>query len=173
MRRLSFFVVLALCLLGTGAYPVEYDLMPPPYNATFSPALMTYPLNSPLKTGRITDGFGYRLDPFTREEDFHYGTDYAAAENDPIYPVLQGTVLTVGEHESYGNYLVIDHYNGFTSLYAHCKKIYVEEGDVVKKGDKIASVGDTGRTTGFHLHLELRLNGIALNAGTLLTVKEA
>ncbi len=172
MRRLFFFVVLALFFIGVGAYPVEYDLLPPPDNATFSPAVMTYPLYSPLKTGRLTDGFGYRLDPITGEEDFHYGTDYAASEGDPIYAVLKGTVIKVSEQESYGNYLVIDHYHGFTSLYAHCKKIYVEEGDVIEPGDKIAAVGDTGRTTGFHLHLELRINGVALNAKDLLTVAE-
>lgn len=142
---------------------LAFDKMPPPSNADFSPILLTAALYPPLKTARMTDPFGWRFHPITNELDFHYGLDMATEEGNPIYAALSGTVRLAAVGESYGNYLIIDHQNGFATVYAHCSKLLAEEGETVKKGQKIALVGSTGAATGPHLHFEIRLNDIRLD----------
>jgi murein DD-endopeptidase MepM/ murein hydrolase activator NlpD len=89
----------------------------------------------------------------------HYGIDVPASRGTPIYAIKAGKVITAGYGSGYGYYVIIDHGNGITSLYAHCSKLLVSKGAVVARGDTIAQVGSTGNSTGNHLHLEIRENG--------------
>jgi murein DD-endopeptidase MepM/ murein hydrolase activator NlpD len=108
----------------------------------------------------VTSEFGYRTDPFTGQRKGHSGLDMGAPKGTPIRAALDGTVLFVRyKNTGYGYHLAIDHGGGFVTLYAHCSKILVTEGQTVKAGDIIAQVGSTGRSTGEHLHFEIRVNG--------------
>ena len=156
---LGLFFALLLC--GAETVPeVCFENMPPPQNACFSPICTTIPFALPLREARLTSPFGYRYHPISGQLDFHYGLDLAAPEKTPIYAAVAGVVQISDIHPSYGNYLVIDHYNGFSTLYAHCSKLLVQKGDLVNRGQKIALVGQTGEATGNHLHFEIRLNGV-------------
>ncbi len=111
-------------------------------------------------TYRNTGGFGWRVWSNGRQTDYHKGVDFAAARGTPIYASNSGTVILHRNSPSYGLYLIIDHGGGITSLYAHCSKLLVSTGDVVKKGDKIAEVGSTGDSTGNHLHFSMLEDGV-------------
>ncbi len=151
----------ALLLCGGKSVPeLCFENMPPPQNASFSPICTTMPLALPLQEARLTSPFGYRYHPISGQLDFHYGLDLAAPEKTMIFAAVGGIVQVADTHDSYGNYLVIDHYNGFSTLYAHCSKLLVQKGDLVGRGEKIALVGHTGEATGDHLHFEIRLHGI-------------
>lgn len=113
--------------------------------------------------GYNSSGFGYRLHPIKGEVRFHYGTDFAAWSGEEILAFAAGTVSFAGQSDSYGNYIKIDHGNGWESLYSHCSKLFAAVGDTVAAGDKIALVGDTGLTTGPHLHFELSKDGVYVN----------
>lgn len=117
--------------------------------------------------GTLTSGFGSRLSPTTGEPAFHYGLDIVADEGTPIAAFADGTVREVGESD-YGKYLIVDHAGGFSTLYAHCSSILAGVGDQVKCGGEIALVGQTGNTTGPHLHLELWKDGMALDPSDYL-----
>ena len=112
--------------------------------------------------------FGERLSPLTGEPGFHYGVDIAADEGTPIEAFADGTVRETGE-SSYGKYLIVDHADGFSTLYAHCSSISIEVGEKVSCGSEIARVGQTGNATGPHLHLEIWRNGAALDPADYLT----
>ncbi len=116
----------------------------------------------PVK-GWITSGFGSRKSPFTGKRTMHSGLDIATKSGTPIIAPAAGIVSFSGKKGGFGNVLVIDHGNGYTTFYGHCKKLYKKVGDKVKRGDKIAEVGNTGRSTGSHLHYEVRVNGVATN----------
>lgn len=123
----------------------------------------------PVKKGFITSDFGGRPDPFTGTEDTHKGLDIAANTGDNIFSVCDGVVSEVGYDEyGYGKYIIIEHSKGFKTLYAHCNKIIAKEGESVKAGDVIAQVGSTGRSTGSHLHFEMRINDIAIDPKNFL-----
>ena len=108
----------------------------------------------------VTSEFGYRADPFTGETRGHAGIDLGAAKGTSIRAALDGTVYFVSYSTSgYGYHLGVDHGGGFVTLYAHCSEILVTEGAEVKAGDIIARVGSTGRSTGPHLHFEIRIDG--------------
>lgn len=96
----------------------------------------------------VTSGFGYREHPLENKVKFHYGTDLGAYDGDTITAFADGTVISVQELEGYGLNVMIDHGNGFSTLYAHSSQILVEQGDSVKCGDKIALVGHTGEVPG-------------------------
>jgi len=113
--------------------------------------------------GLHSSGFGYRTHPIHGDIRFHYGTDFAAWTGENIYAFADGEVSFAGYSDSYGNYITVEHSDGWKSLYAHCSILYVEEGDKVSAGDKIALVGDTGLVTGPHLHFELSKNGVHVN----------
>lgn len=119
--------------------------------------------------GTITSRYGYRKSPFTGENSMHNGLDIAKEQGSSIISAYDGTVSAAGYSSSYGYYIMIDHGNSVETLYAHCSKLLVEKGDVVRKGDKIALVGSTGRSTGPHLHFEVRVGGYRLDPEWLLS----
>jgi len=113
--------------------------------------------------GWKTSGFGYRTSPFTGLREFHKGLDIATRQGDPIVATADGGVSYAGLKGLLGKTLVIDHGHGMMTRFGHAHEILVKAGDVVKRGDKIASIGSTGRSTGPHLHYEVLLNGIRVN----------
>lgn len=117
--------------------------------------------------GTLTSDFGSRLSPTTGEPAFHYGLDIAADEGTPIAAFADGTVREVGESD-YGKYLIVDHADGFSTLYAHCSSILAGVGDEVRCGGEIALVGQTGNATGPHLHFEMWKDGMALDPSDYL-----
>lgn len=112
----------------------------------------------PLKAS-VSSGFGWRKDPFTGKNRFHYGIDLAAEKGTPVKAAMAGRVLISDTHAGYGNRVVLDHGHGFVTVYAHNQNNLVKSGDWVKKGTDIAEVGSSGRSTGPHLHFEVRRNG--------------
>lgn len=110
-----------------------------------------------------TSGFGERRDPFTGERTLHGGVDLAAPEGTPIPAAKDGVVIAAGPRGGYGNAVEIQHPDGTTTLYGHASEVMVTPGTSVKAGDPIALVGQTGRSTGPHLHLELRREGHRLD----------
>ncbi len=113
----------------------------------------------PVEDGIQTSGFGMRRDPFSKRMVFHGGIDIAAPSGTPVYASRSGNIAFSGEKGGYGKLVVIDHSFGYETLYGHLSEIRVTEGAEVKKGDLIGYVGSTGRSTGPHLHFELRKNG--------------
>ncbi len=108
---------------------------------------------------RISDEYGYRIHPILGTQQFHNGLDMAAPGGSPILAAYDGTVVAAAYSSSMGNYIMIDHGDGLYTIYMHASALYVSKGAEVSKGDKIAAVGTTGRSTGNHLHFSVRLNG--------------
>ncbi|MFI3236884.1 MAG: peptidoglycan DD-metalloendopeptidase family protein [Lachnospiraceae bacterium] len=108
---------------------------------------------------RMSSDFGWRTDPFTGLSTYHSGVDWAGPEGDAIVAAYEGVVAKAEYNASMGNYVMIDHGNNLYTIYMHASKLYVSENDVVAKGETIAAVGTTGRSTGSHLHFSVRLNG--------------
>jgi murein DD-endopeptidase MepM/ murein hydrolase activator NlpD len=113
--------------------------------------------------GWITSRFGYRISPFTGRPSFHAGIDIAASPGTPIVAPADGIVSFVGFDQGYGKILTIDHGYGVTTRYGHASQIFVRMGQRVSRFDVVASVGSTGRSTGPHLHYEVRVNGVPRN----------
>lgn len=113
--------------------------------------------------GRITSGFGYRRSPFTSRREFHGGIDIAAPVGTPIYAAADGKVTYVGWKKGYGKVLKIDHGGGIETIYGHTSTVKVEEGQEISQGDVIALIGNTGRSTGAHLHYEIKVNKRCIN----------
>ncbi|MBR6033998.1 MAG: M23 family metallopeptidase [Clostridia bacterium] len=124
--------------------------------ATVNGVTLHLPLSETAKT-MISSRFG------SRNGGYHSGLDIATASGTPIYATASGTVTYAGWQGGYGNLVIISHGNGVETYYAHCSKIYVSKGDTVETGDLISAVGSTGNSTGPHLHLEVRINGVAQN----------
>jgi murein DD-endopeptidase MepM/ murein hydrolase activator NlpD len=112
--------------------------------------------------------YGMRIDPFTGQHAMHEGIDFLADMGTAIISAAGGTVQFAGYHPQYGNMIDIDHGNDLVTRYAHTSKVFVKEGDLIKRGRKIAEVGSTGRSTGSHLHFEVRFKGVAQNPGKFL-----
>jgi murein DD-endopeptidase MepM/ murein hydrolase activator NlpD len=113
--------------------------------------------------GWVTSDFGTRIDPYTAERKMHQGLDIATPHGQPVYTPSDGTVVFAGTEGGYGKVLVIDHGYGVKTRYGHLAEIFVRTGDRVDRGAKVAAVGNTGRSTGPHLHYEVRVNGIPEN----------
>ncbi len=113
--------------------------------------------------GWISSSFGYRKSPFTGRREMHKGLDIAARKGEPIIATANGVVSFSGKKGLLGKTVVIDHGHGVSTRYGHCYKILKKRGDAVKRGDVIARIGNTGRSTGPHLHYEVRLNGVQVN----------
>jgi murein DD-endopeptidase MepM/ murein hydrolase activator NlpD len=126
------------------------------------------PTLSPIEDGWFSSNFGWRVDPFNGEKSFHEGIDFPAGAGTTIDAAASGKVLFADVHPAYGKMLEIDHGNGLVSRYAHCSTLLVKEGDLVVRGQRVATVGSTGRSTGPHLHFEVRLNGVPQNPARFL-----
>ena len=126
-------------------------------------ARKTIPTTLPVLGGYYSSNYGYRIDPISGRSSFHTGVDIIATPGTPVMAAAGGVVSAVEFHAEYGNIVDIDHDNGLTSRYAHLLKSTVKVGDVVLKGQLVAQVGNTGRTTGPHLHFEVREKGVPLN----------
>jgi murein DD-endopeptidase MepM/ murein hydrolase activator NlpD len=113
--------------------------------------------------GWVTSDFGQRLDPYTAERVMHEGLDIAAPHGKEVMSPSDGTIIFAGLEGGYGNVLVIDHGYGVKTRYGHLSKLEVKTGDRVKRGQIVGAVGNTGRSTGPHLHYEVRVNGIPEN----------
>jgi len=124
--------------------------------------LASTPSLSPTK-GWISSDFGYRVSPFTGRREFHRGLDIAAREGTPIIAPANGVVTYSGKKGLMGNMLSIDHGYGMLTRYGHIKKLLKKKGNRVKRGDVVALMGNTGRSTGPHVHYEVRLNGVPVN----------
>jgi len=118
---------------------------------------------APLEGGRISSSFGERVDPIDGKRRRHNGVDFAASEGAPVKASAAGVVKFSGRQPGYGNVVIIEHAGGYETRYAHNSDNLVRKGEVVSKGQVIASVGSTGRSTGPHLHFEVRCNGAAVN----------
>jgi len=117
----------------------------------------------PVVDGWYSSNFGYRIDPFSGQQSFHEGIDFPAETGTAIVAAASGLVVEAGWHAQYGKIIDIDHGNGLVSRYAHASQLGVKEGDLVVRGQHIGAVGTTGRSTGPHLHFEVRLNGVPQN----------
>lgn len=126
------------------------------------------PGSQPVSDGYVGSGFGWRTDPFTGEMTRHEGIDFAAMPGTPIHAAGGGVVVLATNHPIWGNVVEIDHGNQLMTRYAHASRLTVAAGDLVKRGQKIAEVGSTGRSTGPHLHFEIHQRGVAQNPSKFL-----
>jgi murein DD-endopeptidase MepM/ murein hydrolase activator NlpD len=118
--------------------------------------------------GRISGRYGYRIHPVYHRRMMHTGLDIAAGYGSPIHAALAGRVTFVGWKGGYGRTVIVEHPNGYETLYGHCSKILVNRGDTVKRGDTVARVGSTGISTGPHVHFEVREHGSRINPERVL-----
>ena len=121
---------------------------------------MMVPTERPVNTGMLGSGFGWRIDPITGGSALHTGLDFQADTGTPIQAAAGGVVVTQEYHPAYGNVVEIDHGNDLVTRYAHASAVFVKKGDLVKRGQRIANVGSTGRSTGAHLHFEVLVQGV-------------
>ena len=122
----------------------------------------------PCRKCRISSGFGYRKDPFTGRRSFHNGVDLVPGYGASVYASISGVVTYAGSMGGYGKLIVIQHINGYSTRYGHLSRILVTKGKRVRQGQRIGNVGNTGRSTGAHLHFEARKNGKAINPMKLI-----
>lgn len=126
------------------------------------------PTASPVAGDTRASGFGLRVDPFTGQSAMHEGIDFIAEPGTPILAAAAGIVVNVERHSQYGNMIEIDHGDDLQTRYAHASAVFVKPGELVRRGQKIAAVGTTGRSTGPHLHFEVRIRGAAQNPARYL-----
>ena len=129
-----------------------------------------FPSKLPIINAEMSSGFGWRTDPFTGQQALHEGLDFMAPEGTPILASAGGIVVYAGTHPQYGNMIEIEHGNDIVTRYGHASKLLVKVGQMVRRGQKIAEVGSTGRSTGSHLHFEVRYRGIAQNPRRFLEI---
>ncbi|MHB1544152.1 MAG: peptidoglycan DD-metalloendopeptidase family protein [Gammaproteobacteria bacterium] len=113
------------------------------------------PSGHPVRTFWVSSPFGWRIDPITGRLEFHEGIDLAAPEGEPIHAVAAGVVTWAGPRYGFGNIVMINDGQGYTTYYAHCEKVFVKIGQVIRRGEAIALVGSTGMSTGPHVHFEV------------------
>jgi murein DD-endopeptidase MepM/ murein hydrolase activator NlpD len=130
-------------------------------------AQLLVPSTAPVD-GPVGSGFGFRTDPFTGRGALHTGLDFPAEIGTPIMAAAGGMVVNVEVHPGYGNLVEIEHGNGLITRYAHTSKVLVKQGDLVKRGQQVALVGNSGRSTGPHLHFEVLVDGVPQNPARFL-----
>lgn len=131
------------------------------------------PTSLPVEAQWNASTYGWRVDPFTGERAMHEGVDFVATPGTGIRAAAAGVVISAEHHPQYGNLVEIDHGKDLTTRYAHASRILVKAGQLVKRGQKIAEVGSTGRSTGPHLHFEVRIRGLAQNPDRFLRMAQA
>lgn len=127
------------------------------------------PTQEPVMDAATGSGFGFRIDPVTGQRAMHTGLDFPAEPGTPILAAAGGVVVTQEFHPAYGQMVEIDHGNGLITRYAHASHVHVARGDIVRRGQRIADVGSTGRSTGPHLHFEVWLNGVVQDPQVFLS----
>ena len=130
-------------------------------------AQLMVPSTTPVN-GPVGSGFGFRADPFSGRAALHTGLDFPADIGTPIMAAAGGMVVSSEPHPAYGNLVEIDHGNGLLTRYAHASKVLVKAGDLVKRGQAVAQVGTSGRSTGPHLHFEVLVDGVPQNPARFL-----
>jgi murein DD-endopeptidase MepM/ murein hydrolase activator NlpD len=130
-------------------------------------AQLLVPSTTPV-AGPVGSGFGFRTDPITGRGALHMGLDFPADVGTPIVAAAGGVVINTEVHAAYGNMVDIDHGSGLVTRYAHASKLLVKTGDLVKRGQAVAQVGNTGRSTGPHLHFEVLVDGVPQNPARFL-----
>ncbi len=131
------------------------------------------PTQHPVQEGHLGSAFGWRIDPITGRSALHTGLDFSADRGTAVFAAAGGVVVTQSYHPEYGNMIEIDHGNDLVSRYAHTSRGFVKKGDLVKRGQKIAEVGTTGRSTGPHLHFEVLARGIQQDPRKFLDAGQA
>jgi len=131
------------------------------------------PTSLPVEAQWNASTYGWRVDPFTGERAMHEGVDIVAPVGTTIRSAAAGVVISTERHPQYGNLVEIDHGKDLTTRYAHASRIMVKVGQLVKRGQVIAEVGTTGRSTGPHLHFEVRIRGLAQNPDRFLRMAQA
>jgi murein DD-endopeptidase MepM/ murein hydrolase activator NlpD len=139
--------------------------------AAMESALTVLPSGRPTNAPMETSSYGYRRDPFNGLAAFHAGIDFPGAYGQPILAASDGRVAFVGQRSGYGNCVEIDHGHGIMTRYAHLSGFAARAGQTVTRGQQIARMGSTGRSTGTHLHFEVRVNGAAVNPRPFLEAK--
>lgn len=129
---------------------------------------MMLPTQAPVLAGHLGSPFGWRIDPFTGRSALHTGLDFQAEPGTPVLAAAGGVVVAQEVHPTYGNMVEIDHGNDLITRYAHVSRFWVKKGDLVKRGQRIAEVGTTGRSTGPHLHFEVMVQGVPQDPGKFL-----
>ena len=130
---------------------------------------MTVPTQVPVFDAALGSPFGWRVDPITGHMALHTGLDFAALSGTPILAAAGGVVVTQEYQTDYGNMVEIDHGNDLITRYAHASRVFVRKGDLIRRGQRIADVGSTGRSTGPHLHFEVLVRGVPQDPQKFLT----
>ena len=130
---------------------------------------MMVPTQQPVANAIMGSAFGWRIDPFTNGSALHTGMDFQAETGTPILAAAGGVVVASEYNSGYGNVVEVDHGNDLLTRYAHASSVLVKKGDLVKRGQKIATVGTTGRSTGAHLHFEVLVQGVPQDPQKFLT----
>ncbi len=133
---------------------------------------MMVPTQRPITVGMLGSPFGWRMDPFTGRSALHTGMDFQAESGTPILAAAGGVVVAQEVHPEYGNMVEIDHGDNLVTRYAHASKVFVKKGDLIRRGQQIAQVGNTGRSTGSHLHFEVLVQGVPQDPQKFLAAGE-
>ena len=134
-------------------------------------SLLAIPSGQPTAAPMMTSSYGYRRDPFNGHAAFHAGIDFPGRYGQPINAAAAGRVTYVGQRQGYGNVVEVEHGNGLMTRYAHLSGFVVRTGARIARGDTIGRMGSTGRSTGTHLHFEVRLNGQPINPRRFLEAR--
>ncbi|BDD88823.1 M23 family metallopeptidase [Desulfofustis limnaeus] len=130
------------------------------------------PLGRPVEGSEISSPFGKRTDPINGKNAFHEGVDIRGERGEKVYATAAGNIVKAFKNGNYGNYVEIDHDNGYRTIYAHLQNYLVKSGEVVEQGQVIGQVGDSGRSTGAHLHYEIRFGDKPINPTKFIKVAE-
>jgi murein DD-endopeptidase MepM/ murein hydrolase activator NlpD len=172
MRSVLFLVILAATLRTADAAPQSMVLI----DRVLAVADEEIPDLSMLTTEPVarteSSGYGWREDPINRRAKFHHGTDYRGKRGTPVLAAGNGSVIFAGRRGGYGRVVFIDHGNGVITRYAHLNRIDVKVGDTLAAGQQLGQLGSSGRTTGAHLHFEVRLTGRSVDPNTAMIVAD-